>query len=543
MVTLITTKFCLPPQKLKTGSYLSNFELLYNDLQKLPFAGSDEDALYFRKTLSEIAFSSMFNYNLSRSKLINILREQHQALKNLSKNENIIITIPDKGSGVIILNRVDYVNKMQDILSDTTKFKKASNQDIYDISRKMENRVRNYLRTQLHKPGLISDEQYKRLYPNGSHIGIMYGLPKIHKKNNPMRPICSAIGTSTYELGKFVANIIKPASFNKLDTDLDNTFNFVNQIKNINLNGLKMVSFDVRSLFANIPIKKTIKVCLNRLYRGDPAIKLYIPEKVLEKLLQLCVCDNTFIFNNTVYQQIDGVAMGSSLGPLLANIYMAHLEEEHFLKNVMDFSPSFYRRYVDDTFCLMKEECHIDQFLSYINSIDPNIQFDVEQEKNEQLSFLDTVVSRSNNSFPDISTKIKSTDRGLLYHFSSFIPKIYKNNLIYCLVYRVYHIASSYQLFHEDLVNLRKKFIRNGFPKWQFELIVNKLLTSVYNPKTTQQTAPKKTCMLILPYLGPLSVYVNRKIKRLVNKFYPLIELRIVYRRGLSIRNLFSYKD
>ena len=83
---------------------------------------------------------------------------------------------------------------------------------------------------------------------------------------------------------------------------------------------------------------------LNRLYRDDPAIKPYIPEKVLEKLLQLCVCDNTFIFNNTVYQQIDGVAMGSSLGPLLANNYMAHLEEEHFVKNVMDFSPSFYRR-------------------------------------------------------------------------------------------------------------------------------------------------------------------------------------------------------
>ena len=49
---------------------------------------------------------------------------------------------------------------------------------------------------------------------------------KVHKKNNPMRPICSAIGTSTYELGKFVANIIKPASFNnKFDTNLDNTYN------------------------------------------------------------------------------------------------------------------------------------------------------------------------------------------------------------------------------------------------------------------------------------------------------------------------------
>ena len=434
---------------------------------------------------------------------------------------------------------------MHEILSDTTKFRKASNQDIYDISRKIETRIRNYLRNQLHKPGLITDEQYKRLYPNGSHISIMYGLPKVHKKNNPMRPICSAIGTSTYELSKFVANIIKPASFNnKFDTDLDNTFNFVNQIKDIKLEGKKMVSFDVRSLFTNIPIKKTIKVCLDRLYRGDPRNKPYIPEKVLEKLLQMCVCDNTFIFNNTVYQQIDGVAMGSSLGPLLANIYMAHLEEEHFLKNVMDFTPSYYRRYVDDTFCLMKEDCHINQFLSYINSIDPNIQFDVEQKNNGKLSFLDTVVSRSdNNSYPDISTKIKSTDRGLLYHFSSFIPNIYKNNLIYCLVYRVYHIASSYDLFDKDIKLLKKKFISNGFPAWQFHNIVSRFLSFIYNPKPAQPIAPKKTCLLVLPYLGPLSIYVNRKIKGLVNKFYPTIGLRIVYKRGLSIRNLFSYKD
>ena len=98
-------------------------------------------------------------------------------------------------------------------------------------------------------------------------------------------------------------------------------------------------------------------------------------------------------------------------------------------------------------------------------------------------------------------------------------------------------------MFHGDLVNIKKKFIRNGFPKWQFEVKVNKFLTSVYNPNATQQTAPKTTCMLVLPYLGPLSIYVNRKIKRLLNKFYPHIELRIVYRRGFSIRNLISYKD
>ena len=92
-----------------------------------------------------------------------------------------------------------------------------------------------------------------------------------------------------------------------------------------------MVSFDVRSLFTNMPLRKTIAICLDRLYRSDPSIRPGIPEKTLKKMLELCVCDKTFLFNGKVYKQIDGVAMGSSLGPawlfdslvgkLLNNIY------------------------------------------------------------------------------------------------------------------------------------------------------------------------------------------------------------------------------
>ena len=82
----------------------------------------------------------------------------------------------------------------------------------------------------------------------------------------------------------------------------------------------------IRSLFTNIPLNKTIKICLDRLYRGDPDVRPSIPEKTLEKMLRICVSDNTFVFDGTVYTQTDGVAMGNSLGPILADIYMAHLE-------------------------------------------------------------------------------------------------------------------------------------------------------------------------------------------------------------------------
>ena len=73
-----------------------------------------------------------------------------------------------------------------------------------------------------------------------------------------MRPICSAVGTSTYELSKFVAEIISPAACNIHGTDLKDTFQFVQQISDININNYYMVSFDVQSLFTNVPLAETI---------------------------------------------------------------------------------------------------------------------------------------------------------------------------------------------------------------------------------------------------------------------------------------------
>ena len=166
-----------------------------------------------------------------------------------------------------------------------------------------------------------------------------------------------------------------------------------------------------------------------------------------------------------VYEQIDGIAMGSSLGPLLANIYMAHLEEEFILKSSQPFNPTMYRRYVDDTFCLFREREHATKFLEFIDIIDPAIQFEMENEVDGRLSFLDTVIKRSsNNPYPERNARIKPTDKGLFYNFSSFIPDSCKRNLVYCLVYRVYRIASSDTIFKDNLQILKAKFLKNGFP-------------------------------------------------------------------------------
>ena len=88
--------------------------------------------------------------------------------------------------------------------------------------------------------------------------------------------------------------------------------------------GYRFVSFDVKSLFTNIPLKKVIKIILKRVY-DDKEITTNLKPRTLKKLLKDCCMKTPFSFNNELYHQIEGVSMGSPLGPTLANILMTAL--------------------------------------------------------------------------------------------------------------------------------------------------------------------------------------------------------------------------
>ena len=59
---------------------------------------------------------------------------------------------------------------------------------------------------------------------------------------------------------------------------------------------------------------------------------------------------NFLIFDGKFYEQCDGVAMGSPLGPTLANVFMCHFENIWLENCPSHFKPIVYRRFVDDTF-------------------------------------------------------------------------------------------------------------------------------------------------------------------------------------------------
>ena len=147
------------------------------------------------------------------------------------------------------------------------------------------------------------------------------------------------------------------------------------------------------------------------------------------------------IFNRTNDCQVDGVAMGSPLGPLLANIFMCHSEKKWLNNCPKEFKPIYYQRYVDDSFVIFKSREHVQHFLCYLNAQHNNIKFTCETEHNGVLPFLDVNIRRTECFHT--SAYHKPTFSGLYTNFSSFIPHIYKVNLAKSLIYRSYKICSN----------------------------------------------------------------------------------------------------
>ena len=201
----------------------------------------------------------------------------------------------------------------------------------------------------------INEDEYKKLYASGSNPGIMYGLPKIHKANIPLRPVLSSFKTHNYNLAKFLIPYID--KYAKNEFTLVNSYEFFNDVKGLNIDEESfIVSLDIASLYTNVPINETKDILTTLIYENENESFRGMPKKDFRKFLELAMEDTYFIFNGSYYKQIDGLAMGSPLSGTLANIFLCHQERKWLNECPMDFKPTYYKRYVDDTFVIFKNE-------------------------------------------------------------------------------------------------------------------------------------------------------------------------------------------
>ena len=134
-----------------------------------------------------------------------------------------------------------------------------------------------------------------------------------------------------------------------------------------------MASLDVDSVFTNVPVDEVIEICVNKLFKSSQTVSGLNKQQVLE-MLSLSTKENFILFDQKFYSHIDGVAMGSPLGPTLANIFLCY-HERTWLKNcTKSFKIVYYKRYVDDIFLLFEKLSQGLQFVNYMKKRQKNIK-------------------------------------------------------------------------------------------------------------------------------------------------------------------------
>ena len=259
LVLAHSQELCLPPSKINRKEVFAEFEVLIGQL------------LHHTPKLkgSVFALTAKLN-NLAHSHCdspidwtdFSMHRECFQAIKSLCSNKDILISKPDKGSGVVILNSTDYIAKMETILCDRKKFICFGPVEENDNTAKLETKLQRRL-LQLKKDGQLTPSTYNDIRPTGSQRPRMYRLPKTHKASIPLRPILSMIGSSQHESAKWLCTILQPVLDRYSTRCIKDSFTFAKTIQDLTTDSDQTFpcSFDISSLFTNIPLRETIQIC------------------------------------------------------------------------------------------------------------------------------------------------------------------------------------------------------------------------------------------------------------------------------------------
>ena len=303
-----------------------------------------------------------------------------------------------------------------------------------------------------------------------------------------------------------------------------------------------MASLDVEGLFTNIPLEETIDICTNLLF-SDKDKAHGLEKEEFRTLLTLATKESLILFDGCYYQQIDGVAMGSPLGPTFANIFLCYHEGNWLSACPPDIKPSFYRRYVDDIFLLFDNLDQVERFKAYMNTRHKNMKFTSEIEENDILPFLDIKVIRVASAFIT-SVYRKPTFSGVYTNYNSFLPLIYKTGLIRTLLFRLYTICSDWNMVHSEIEHLKSVMKRNAYPDRLIDTTIKRFLCHLFvNRTATPPQQDSRTFQLYLPFLGTLSSKTEKSINKAFKQYLPTCKVKIITSASVRLKSLFKFKD
>ena len=400
---------------------------------------------------------------------------------SIKKDRDIHVTKADKASVIVLLDRTDYVNKMYTLLNDVDTYERLISDPLERINAHFHKKIRD-----LFGKNQTMIDKFRSM---NAKLPYLYGTVKTHKDGYPMRPIISTVGTVSYELSKYLVHLLQPLVGTISNSHVHNSTQFVDMLQRcIPAPDDVMVSFDVKSLFTCVPINDVLDFLRVELSK----YALTLPVWIVLELIQLCVVDTCFTFNGEFFKQKFGMQMGNCLSPVMSSIYMEYFELR--IANAIIPENVFWKRYVDDTFVILKSFHNIDEIVEHLNDLVPSIKFTVEKEENKSIAFLDVTVIRHENSFK-FKVYRKSTNNNLIINAHSTHSESVKQSSLRSMFLRAHHICSP-EYFDDEISNIHEIGYINNFKKHEIDRCLDLAKRTFYN----KEKRNIKSNYISLPY-------------------------------------------
>ena len=357
----------------------------------------------------------------------------------------------DKDSLVVILNKTDYIEKLENMVKESTDkgtYTLAEDNTVKDL--------KNF--KQFLKQNFKGYDKLDDILPTSTQPARLYATAKTHKFSSAdsvnindlkFRPIINQTGTMTYNAAKVISDYLRHLCKNKYI--INDTLSFADMIERLPPlpDDEECVSSDVVSLFTNVPLDETIDYIIESIYTHKKLPQI-CSKLVFRRLLEKITKDCTFQLCFKFYKQVDGCVMGGPLSVTLSDIYMSKMEDDVVEK----YQPKFYKRYVDDIIYRRKKN-QVDLLFNDLNNYHQNIKLTLELHPKR---FLDINLEFQNGI---LKTSVHLKETKWPTSWNSKIAKKYKHNVIIGDLHRSKRISTN---FTKEKHIIKNKFKKANFP-------------------------------------------------------------------------------
>lgn len=405
---------------------------------------------------------------------------ERNAMHNLAADNTICIRKADKGSCTVLLNKTDYLFEGHLQLSNRTFYRPFK---IPKSAIDTRVKIRIQLDSLLVKE-FIKKKQYDFLYESTDteKQRKFYTLPKIHKPITdwiggsipPGRPIISDVASPTYQIAKYISGQLAPIAM-KHPSYIKDTNDFLAKLKSIVVpKNAALVTIDVKSLYTNIDTKLGLAAIREAFLEYPDPLRADLE---ILNLLEICLTENTFIFDDKNMIQENGAAMGHGYSVHYSNVFMVKWEVGAMANCTL--LPIFFARFIDDMFILWTHG--FEEFKRFFNILNNHlgcIKLTYVYDLNK-VDFLDVTVFKGSRfeetGVLDTKVYFKPTDSHQLLHTSSFHPKHIFSSVVRSQVIRFNRICNNKSDFNSACSILFLSLRQRGYSKRKLRRIKSEI--------------------------------------------------------------------